>query len=99
MSVIQPPAGTESRRKASSAGSRKRSRSSGSFMDPPFQDCQTRATATGGSRVGPSLRELDDAPLSARLEVGPLLAPELGGGLVGEPPLAPDPQPVAGGVE
>ena len=42
--------------------------------------------------------ELPHALLAPRLEVGPLLAAELGGGLVGEPPLAADPVPVARGA-
>src|SRR5437763_13208029 len=39
--------------------------------------------------------ELPDALFALGLEVGPLLAPQLGGGLAAEPPLAADPPPVA----
>src|SRR5437660_1266940 len=53
------------------------------------------ARAFSAPASAPSRRELPDAPLAARLEVGPLVAAEIGRRVLGEPPLAPDPVPVA----
>src|SRR5690606_11457463 len=71
----------------------------GSSPTTPAGSPRGRCRRSGCRGLALARRVRPDALLALRLEERPLLAPELGRGLVAEPPLAPDPVPVARRVE